>query len=125
MKIFITILVLLAVGSGIYVVATAPREDMQAIVTPEDDISDIIRDETASSTVTSAEVSTHNSDVSCWSIVDGKVYDLTNWISKHPGGKSAIKGMCGVDSTKEFERQHGGEARPEKILASYFYAELQ
>lgn len=68
---------------------------------------------------TSADVAAHNSGSSCYSIVGGLVYDLTNWINKHPGGKSEILAMCGKNATNAFEGQHGGESKPEKILAGY------
>ena len=33
-----------------------------------------------------SEVALHSSGDDCWSAVDGNVYDLTKWISEHPGG---------------------------------------
>lgn len=68
---------------------------------------------------TTSEVAKHNSDASCWSIVRGKVYDLTSWINKHPGGKRAILSMCGVDATEEFSEEHGGDSKPESVLTGY------
>ncbi len=70
-------------------------------------------------TYTAAEVAKHNSSTSCYSIVDGGVYDLTGWISRHPGGQSAIKSMCGIDATDAFMSQHAGERRPTSILEQY------
>lgn len=72
-----------------------------------------------SGTYTAAEVAKHNSSTSCYSIVDGGVYDLTSWISRHPGGQSAIKYMCGIDATDAFMSQHAGERRPTSILEQY------
>lgn len=66
-----------------------------------------------------AEVSQHNGVSSCYTAVGGSVYNLTSWIAKHPGGESAIKSMCGKDSTSAFLGQHGGQDRPEKILDGY------
>jgi len=66
-----------------------------------------------------AEVQTANSASKCWSIVSGSVYDLTSWISQHPGGQSAITSMCGKDSTSAFTGQHGGQARPISELAGF------
>jgi cytochrome b involved in lipid metabolism len=74
---------------------------------------------------TSAEVSAHASVQSCWSIVNGKVYDLTPWISQHPGGASAFKRMCGVDGSADFNGQHSGQARPERELAGFFIGVLK
>lgn len=68
---------------------------------------------------TMAEVSVHNTVNSCWSVVDGNVYDLTSYISRHPGGEKNILRICGKDGSSAFEGQHGGESKPEKILASY------
>ncbi|MBY0328602.1 cytochrome b5 domain-containing protein [Patescibacteria group bacterium] len=74
---------------------------------------------------TSAEVSTHASVQSCWSIINRKVYDLTPWISRHPGGANAIKRICGVDGSADFNGQHGGQARPESELAGFFIGVLK
>lgn len=68
---------------------------------------------------TMAEVSTHNSAGNCWSVVNGGVYNLTSWIGKHPGGASAIKGICGVDGSADFNGQHSGAARPASELAGF------
>jgi cytochrome b involved in lipid metabolism len=68
---------------------------------------------------TSVQVSAHADRASCWSIVNNNVYDLTNWINKHPGGQSEITAMCGKDATNAFDNQHGGDAKPERILASF------
>lgn len=68
---------------------------------------------------TASEVAVHSSVSSCWSIVNGEVYDLTSYISRHPGGEKEILRICGKDGTSAFEGQHGGESKPEKILASY------
>ncbi len=67
---------------------------------------------------TMAQVTTHNSATSCWSIIDGNVYDLTAWISKHPGGERAILGLCGKDGTAAFHGQHGDAKRQADILAT-------
>lgn len=70
-------------------------------------------------TYTSAQVATHNSASSCWTIIRGGVYDLTVWIGQHPGGERAILGLCGTDGTAAFDRQHGGSGRPEDTLTSF------
>lgn len=71
------------------------------------------------STFTLSDVAKHNTSTSCYSAINGGVYDLTSWISKHPGGQNAIKGICGVDGSAAFNGQHGGSGRPESVLAGY------
>nr|MCH9738324.1 cytochrome b5 domain-containing protein [Actinomycetes bacterium] len=66
-----------------------------------------------------SEVALHSSVDDCWSAVDGNVYDLTKWISEHPGGNGPIESMCGVDSTEAFTGQHGGQNKPERELGKY------
>lgn len=73
---------------------------------------------------TLAQVAAHNSSSSCWSAINGKVYDLTSWISKHPGGKQAIVSMCGRDGSAAYNGQHGGERRPANELAGFYLAPL-
>jgi cytochrome b involved in lipid metabolism len=71
------------------------------------------------------EVQAHNSKQSCWSAIRGKVYDLTSWISNHPGGEKAILSICGKDGTEAFVNQHGGKDKPEKALSQFEIGELQ
>ena len=68
---------------------------------------------------TLAQVATHNSRSSCYTVVSETVYDVTEWISKHPGEQFAILSMCGKDATAAFKNQHGGQTRPESELASF------
>lgn len=56
---------------------------------------------------------------SCWAIIDDNVYDLTDWISSHPGRASRIIGLCGTDGTSQFQGQHGGYSSAQGTLESY------
>ncbi|MFZ2556163.1 MAG: cytochrome b5-like heme/steroid binding domain-containing protein [Minisyncoccia bacterium] len=73
----------------------------------------------ASGAFTMTQVAMHNSAASCYSVVSGVVYDLTSYVSKHPGGQSAIKSICGVDGTAGFGGQHGGQSKPTNTLAQF------
>ncbi len=66
-----------------------------------------------------AQVATHKDATSCWTTINGSVYDVTSWISQHPGGQQAILGLCGIDGSEAFNGQHGGQARPASELASF------
>ena len=70
------------------------------------------------------KVRENNSASSCWSIINGNVYDLTKWISSHPGGRSAITGICGRDGTSTFNGRHRGDGGPASILSGYLLGPL-
>lgn len=81
---------------------------------------------TASTTAfTTADLRKHATTASCWSAIDGKVYDLTNWINKHPGGSGVIKAICGIDGSAAFDGQHSGQSRPAGYLAGYEIGNLK
>lgn len=68
-------------------------------------------------TYTLAQVSTHTSESSCWTVISGIVYNLTPFISQHPGGKKDIMRICGIDGTQAYNAQHGGAGQPARELA--------
>lgn len=69
--------------------------------------------------ITEAEVAQHSDAKSCWSIINGSVYDLTSWIPKHPGGPQAILQLCGADGSEKFNSVHGGAAMQAQVLAGF------
>ena len=79
---------------------------------------------TALTKLTLEEVMKRDSSTSCWSIVYGNVFNLTKWITKHPGGAEKIRAICGKDGTTSFERQHNGDAGAANQLSSYFLGKL-
>ena len=68
---------------------------------------------------TMTQVRANDSARSCWTAIDGFVYDLTRWISNHPGGSGAILFLCGTDGTNAFKAQHENESRPAIRLDIY------
>lgn len=66
-----------------------------------------------------AQVGSHGSPGSCWAVINGGVYDLTDWISQHPGGGDPVRAICGKDGSSAFNRQHGRDVRPQQFLAQY------
>lgn len=73
---------------------------------------------------TLADVATHNSAASCWTVINGKVYDVTSWITQHPGGQQAILSLCGKDGSAAFTEQHGTQSRPNSELATFLIGSL-
>lgn len=67
-------------------------------------------------TYTMSDVQAHNTQADCWSAIGGDVYDLTSWVSRHPGGANKIIGLCGKDGTAAYSGKHGSAARPKAML---------
>ncbi len=74
---------------------------------------------------TMQQVATNNKASSCWTVINGSVYDLTRWIDIHPGGPEVITSMCGIDSTAVFTAQHDDAANPVKILKQFILGPIK
>lgn len=109
---------------------TTVTGDMDDDVYDDDDIGTVPVNTTTTTTTTITpkpttggytltQVATHNSANSCWSAVNGSVYDLTSWVNAHPGGKAAILMICGKDGSPLFNSQHGSSSKVANILAKY------
>ena len=94
------------------VVSTTPKPQPSAPATP------------AVVSYTMSQVAQNNKSTSCWSAIDGSVYNLTNWIGSHPGGSSSITSLCGVDGTASFRGKHGNQSNPAQRLAGYLLGPL-
>src|SRR5687768_8657891 len=55
-------------------------------------------------TYTLTDVSKHATETDCWMAIENKVYDFTNFIPDHPGGKLIIS-ACGKEATKLFRER--------------------
>lgn len=73
---------------------------------------------------TRAQVAENNRPASCWTIIDGGVYNLTDWARSHPGGSGAIYALCGIDGSGSFGAKHGGESSPLRELKKYYLGPL-
>ena len=73
---------------------------------------------------TMAQVAANNSAKSCWAVIEGSVYNLTNWINSHPGGTGAIMSLCGTEATSSFNAQHANQSRPSSRLSGYLLGPL-
>jgi cytochrome b involved in lipid metabolism len=65
-------------------------------------------------TFTKEEVEKHNKPEDCWIIINGKVYDVTKFLSEHPGGKKVLLNVAGKDASIQFAGLH----KPE-VLSKY------
>ncbi|OAA54263.1 cytochrome b5 [Niveomyces insectorum RCEF 264] len=68
-----------------------------------------------SETFTPADVAKHKTDKDgLYIIVDGSVYDITDFVDEHPGGAKILKRMAGRDASKPFWKYHS-----EAVLKKY------
>ena len=79
----------------------------------------------ASTGYTMERVKANGTSSSCWTVINGYVYDLTKWIGSHPGGSGAITSLCGTDGTSEFLAMHRGQGKPEARLSGYALGKLE
>lgn len=56
------------------------------------------------------EVAKHNSPEDCWVVIDGYVYDLSEFAPVHPGGPVIIKTNAGKDVSAIFDPLHAPDA---------------
>ncbi len=70
------------------------------------------------------QVKQANLETNCWAVVSGGVYNLTDWIAKHPGGSKAIISLCGTDGTDAFISKHGSSDKAKAALASFKIGDL-
>ena len=74
-----------------------------------------MRDDSALPEYTLKEVAEHDSLDSCWKVIEGKVYDFTDYIPDHPTPPSVMERWCGKESTeamhtKGYGRDHSPAA---------------
>jgi len=63
-------------------------------------------DEKRGGNLTGQEIAKHNSRESCWVIIHGKAYDVTEFLPEHPGGPKIILKYAGKDATEEYAPIH-------------------
>ena len=70
---------------------------------------------------TLAEIAEHSEADDCWFAIEGKVYDVTDYIAdqRHPGGAAILEG-CGLDATELFNTRPMGSGTPHSEKARSF-----
>ena len=61
---------------------------------------------------TKDEVSKHKTQDDLWLIIDGAVYDVTEYVDEHPGGVAAIMKNAGGDASEGFH----GPQHPSRVM---------
>ncbi|KAH9460697.1 hypothetical protein MJO28_003598 [Puccinia striiformis f. sp. tritici] len=95
-KILISITIILTTISGIYLLFF--HHEGPIFISPIQS--------TMTKIISIQEVEKHKDEKSAWTIVEGKVYDVTEFLEEHPGGKKILLKNCGKDSTELFHQYH-------------------
>ncbi len=119
------VVAILLLGVFMYKKSQAPTTQDSLPVPEEKNMLERVQTETtpimgdAGKTYTLTEVATHGAEANCYTAINGKVYDLSAWINKHPGGDKAILSICGKDGSMAFSGKHGGQMKPEAMLVGF------
>lgn len=80
------------------------------------------------------EIAKHNKSSDCWMLIEGKVYNVTSYFGKHPGGNATMAATCGTDATdayltKDPYASSAGSrsthsSRAQNLLTNYYIGDL-
>eukprot|EP00178_Gracilaria_changii_P003270 TRINITY_DN147_c0_g2_i2.p1 TRINITY_DN147_c0_g2~~TRINITY_DN147_c0_g2_i2.p1 ORF type:complete len:536 (-),score=131.31 TRINITY_DN147_c0_g2_i2:442-2049(-) len=62
------------------------------------------------------QLAQHNHELSAWIAIHGRVYDVTQFVQRHPGGSELLLLAVGRDATDLFESYHPFTDAPNKLL---------
>ncbi|XP_051024526.1 cytochrome b5 type B [Acomys russatus] len=69
------------------------------------------------------EVAKRNSAEETWMVIHGRVYNITPFLSEHPGGEEVLLEQAGADATESFEDVgHSPDAR--EMLKQYYIGDV-
>jgi len=74
----------------------------------------VVKGQAGTRVISAEEVAKHNTEKDVWVILNGKVYDCSEFLPDHPGGKKAIIIFAGKDASEEFNMLH-----PPNVLTKY------
>jgi wyosine [tRNA(Phe)-imidazoG37] synthetase (radical SAM superfamily)/flavodoxin len=73
--------------------------------------------------ISASELARHASAQDCWVGIEGRVYNVTRFLSSHPGGGAVIANVAGTDATAWFdEANHSHTAR--EMMKEYLVGRL-
>jgi len=77
--------------------------------------------------VTLEELAAHDGAESCWKAIDGRVYDITDYLSFHPTPEAVILAWCGKEASEAWHNKRPGvphSPRAEGMLEGYLIGRL-
>ena len=60
-----------------------------------------------------------------WMVIDGSVYDVTELLELHPGGRSVLRGYTGMDATQGYMRVHEGRTEVDAMRGMFEIGKLR
>ncbi|OAY62226.1 delta(8)-fatty-acid desaturase 1 [Manihot esculenta] len=77
--------------------------------------------------ITSEELKQHNKSGDLWISIQGKVYDVSDWVKEHPGGDTPLLNLAGQDVTDAFIAYHPGTAWKylDKLFTGYYLEDFK
>lgn len=69
--------------------------------------------------ISRSEVAKHCKEDDCWIIINSKVYNVSAFLSDHPGGPEIILDQAGKDATEDFEDTGHSPAARETLKKFY------
>jgi len=79
------------------------KETASNAVSPQCDVATLAA---AAGRVTMDELAQHKTKDDCWVVIDGMVFNVTSFLSIHPGGEMVLANKAGQDATKMFKMIH-------------------
>lgn len=70
------------------------------------------------------EVSYHNRAEDLWVVIEGTVYDLTDFAKRHPGGVDVLALLSGGDATQAWQHQHGNSESVRVLMRALCIGEV-
>ncbi|NWW27863.1 FADS2 desaturase, partial [Falcunculus frontatus] len=70
------------------------------------------------------EIQKHNLRTDKWLVIERKVYNVTKWANRHPGGQRVISHCAGEDATDAFQAFHINQTLVQKFLKPLLIGEL-
>ncbi|NXW91676.1 FADS2 desaturase, partial [Alopecoenas beccarii] len=70
------------------------------------------------------EIQKHNLRTDKWLVIERKVYNVTKWANRHPGGQRVISHCAGEDATDAFQAFHINPTLVQKFLKPLLIGEL-
>lgn len=81
-------------------------------------------EENARKDITMAELALHKSRTDAWICVEGRAYDISSYVERHPGGWLPIANLAGKDVTDAFANYHPLYVF-EKLLPPFYVGDIK